>query len=163
MPAGVIADWDAHRLTVSVGDLAEAGLYLRGSASVLTTVRLQQGGGTASGPVVLYLDGGDGVAQRLQVEITSSLTRPCVIYLNNANVLDPGAARTMVGALFLSNTARIAEGASLSQPLTITGSLAASITAFPNLAAITVNRAVSPAWRGLVPRTLVVQADGVVQ
>jgi hypothetical protein len=163
MPGGVVADWDAHRLTVSVGDLAEQGLYLRGSASLLTTVRLQQGGGTASGPVVLYLDGGEGGPNRLQVELASSLTRPCVIYLTHANLVSPGSPRTLLGALFLSPSARVAEGASLAQPLTITGSLAASITAFPNLDAITVQRAASPTWRGRVPRAVLVQADGLVQ
>lgn len=162
LPGGVTADWNNALVTVSVSDVAGNGLYLLSSESALTTVALQQGGGAQTSPLVLYLDGGTSTANRLQVHLLTSLTRPCIIYLVNTNLVSPGSALAITGALLFSPTSTLAGGASLTAPLTLHGAFVADLAAFPNLAGITVLRVFNPSWRGMVPRALVVQADGSV-
>ena len=162
LPGGVTADWDSARVTVSVSDFAGNGLYFHSSDSAMTTVALQQGGGAETSPLILYLDGGTSTANRLQVQFLSSLTRPCIIYLVNANLVSPGSALEITGALLFSPNSTLAGGATLTAPLTLNGALVADLAAFPSLAGITVLRVFDPSWRGMVPRALVVQADGSV-
>jgi len=162
LPGGVAADWDNVVVTVAVSEFAGNGFYFLQSDSGLTTLALQQGSGAETSPLILYLDGGTAAGNRLQVQILGSLTRPCILYLVNANVVSPGSALEITGALLFSPTATLAGGASLTAPLTLNGALVADLAAFPSLAGVSVLRVPNPSWRGMVPRVLVVQADGSV-